>query len=219
MTTVLPEPNPKRAVVLMSGGLDSSTVLAMALDEGYQCHGLNFDYGQRHKVEMLFAQAIAKHYDVPLHTFFLGALGNMGAPNIFFGANYIDYSGYPDCRQDYFDAVRRLARVSSKMGLEHGVSIWTPIITFTKKGIIRKGLHLGVPYGKTWSCYDPIWNPKVMAADPHNIEDYEFLACGACDSCILRIKGFIANRARDPLTYRDQVDESGLYDDNKRDSA
>jgi 7-cyano-7-deazaguanine synthase len=225
----------KNAVILLSGGLDSATTLAIALSEGYTAYALSFKYGQRHRVELESARKVAralgasKHLvleidltafggsaltdaiaipknrddqamgaDIPVtyvparNTIFLSfALGwaeALGAEDIFIGVNALDYSGYPDCRPEYIEAFERMAKLATKAGVEGGSSIRirTPLISLTKSEIIRKGLSLGLDYSLTHSCYDPT---------------EEGLACGACDSCLLRLKGFAEAGVRDPLRY------------------
>lgn len=220
------------AVVLVSGGLDSATVLAMAIAEGYRCHTLSFDYGQRHRAELLAAERIAKdlsaashkvvHLDldaiggsaltdssiqVPEHstegipvtyvparnTIFLSiALGwaeVLNASAIFIGVNAVDYSGYPDCRPEYIAAFQTLADLATRAGVEgKPLKIITPLIDLSKSDIICKGMALGVDYSKTVSCY------QATA---------QGLACGRCDSCRLRRKGFLDLGIADPTLYQD----------------
>ncbi|RLF49563.1 MAG: 7-cyano-7-deazaguanine synthase QueC [Thermoplasmata archaeon] len=223
----------KKAVVLLSGGIDSSTTLAIALDMGYECHGLTFRYGQRHEKEVKCAEKIAKHYGimhrvvnldlswmggsalfsgeiperrakdirkilsgripstyVPARNTVLIAISAgyaevIGAEAIFIGANAIDYSGYPDCRPEYLNAMEKAINLGTKVGIEGGgIKIIAPLLTMTKAEIIRKGAELGVPYDLTWSCY--------RGGDK---------ACGRCDSCILRLKGFKEAGIKDPIAY------------------
>jgi 7-cyano-7-deazaguanine synthase len=229
----------RKAVVLLSGGLDSTTTLAIALREGYEVYALSFRYGQRHEWELETAQRIAKEFcvaeyriveidlrafggsaltadlpvpkgrsvddmskEIPLtyvparNTIFLAfALAwseVLGANDIFIGVNALDYSGYPDCRPEYIDAFRLMADLATKAGVEgrQKLMIHTPLIQLSKAEIIRKGLSLGLDYSQTSSCYDP--SP-------------EGLACGLCDSCLLRKKGFAENGIQDPIRYRDDV--------------
>jgi len=223
-----------RAVVLLSGGLDSATVLAMATDEGLECHALSFDYGQRHSAELEAATEVASaagvtdhrvatidlrlfggsaltdDIDVPTDrsvdemgsgipvtyvparntiflSFGLAFAEVIGAGDIFIGVNSVDYSGYPDCRPDYVAAYERMANLATKAGVEGGqLRIRTPLIQLTKADIIRRGLELGVDYGLTVSCYDP---------DRAG-------ACGVCDACTLRRRGFAEAGAHDPIAYR-----------------
>ena len=221
----------KPAVVLLSGGLDSATVLAWMRREGFACHALSFRYGQRHSIELDRAAEIARalgaaehrvaeidlrafggsaltaDIDVPKdrdessiahgvpvtyvparNTIFLAfALAyaeTLGASDIAIGVNAIDYSGYPDCRPEFIAAFERLANLATKAGAQDGAHfrVHTPLQTLTKAGIVRLALELGVPVGRTISCYDP-----SPAGAP----------CGRCDACILRRKGFAEACARD----------------------
>ncbi|MCZ6561906.1 MAG: 7-cyano-7-deazaguanine synthase QueC [Candidatus Binatia bacterium] len=225
----------KRAVVLLSGGVDSSTVLAVASREAYKIHALSFRYGQRHEREIEAAKRIVAFFDVQDHriiNFNLRAIGGSAltdqidvpkgrepeeisrtipvtyvparntiflsfalslaekieAEDIFFGANQLDYSGYPDCRGEYIRAFEEMANLATKAGVEGRlkVKIHTPLIQMTKAEIVRKGLELGLDFSLTWSCYDP-------TADG--------LACGLCDSCQLRLKGFREAGFDDPIAY------------------
>jgi 7-cyano-7-deazaguanine synthase len=221
-----------RAVVLLSGGLDSSTTLAIARAEGFECHALSFDYGQRHARELDSARRVARALDAREHcimrldlraiggsaltddiavpkgrnhaaigegipvtyvparnTIFLShALGwaeVLGAQDIFLGANALDYSGYPDCRPEFVEAFERLANLATKAGVE-GTSrfrVHTPLIALSKAQIVLRAWELGVDFSLTWSCYEP-------GADGR--------PCGACDSCLLRAKGFAEARLQDP---------------------
>ena len=224
------------AVVLLSGGLDSATVLAIALRAGYACYALSFRYGQRHVVELDAARVIASRMSVARHivvdidlrqfggsaltadidvpkdrsaaematgipityvparnTIFLSlALAwaeTLAACDIFIGVNALDYSGYPDCRPEYIAAFERMANFATKAGVEgtQRLTIHTPLIQLSKAEIIRRGVALEVDYALTSSCYDPGTN-----AAP----------CGACDSCLLRAKGFAEAELRDPLLAR-----------------
>ena len=219
-----------RAVVLLSGGLDSATTLAIARSEGWACHCLSVDYGQRHRIELAAAARVAHALGASAHrvivldlaqfggsaltdpaiavpeeptagipvtyvparnTIFLSlALAwaeVLGARDIFFGANAVDYSGYPDCRPEYMRAFETLANLATRAGVA-GVktTLHTPIIALTKAEIVRRGTALGVDYGLTVSCYQP-------GADA--------LACGRCDSCRLRRAGFQAAGILDPARY------------------
>ena len=223
----------KRAVVLLSGGLDSATVLALARKEGYACYALSFAYGQRHAWELTAAARVARALgasehrvaqidlrafggsaltdaiDVPKgrapedmahgipvtyvparNTIFLSfALAwaeVLDSSDVFLGVNALDYSGYPDCRPEYIEAFERMANLATRAGVEgrQRLKIHTPLISLTKAQIIAEGLALGVDYGLTSSCYDP-------AADGR--------PCGACDSCLLRRKGFAEAGTSDPL--------------------
>ena len=225
----------KRAVVLLSGGIDSTTTLAIAIANGYEAHALSFDYGQRHQIETEAARrvtnslgakdhrvakidlrvfggsALTDEIDVPKqrsekeiaygipvtyvparNTIFLAyALGwaeVIAASDIFLGVNAIDFSGYPDCRPEFIEAFENLANLGTKVGIEgRRFQIHTPLIKFSKAEIIRKALELGVDLSLTHSCYDP--SP-------------EGLACGECDSCLLRLRGFREAGMRDPIWYR-----------------
>jgi 7-cyano-7-deazaguanine synthase len=225
----------KRAIVLLSGGLDSATTLAIACDAGYTVHALSFRYGQRHAVELEAARRVAEHfrvaehviaeidlrvfggsaltadisvpkgrsleemsYDIPVtyvparNTIFLSfalACAETRAVNdIVIGVNALDYSGYPDCRPEYIEAYERMANLATKASVEgkQQIKIHTPLIELSKAEIIQRGLALGVDYALTHSCYDP--TP-------------EGLACGQCDSCLLRLKGFAEAGAQDPVRY------------------
>ena len=224
----------KRAIILLSGGLDSTTTLATAIAEGYETYALSFDYGQRHKIEIVAARRIARALgakehrvakidmrifgdsaltdgiDVPKkrsateiaqgipvtyvparNTIFLSyalALAEtVGARDIFIGANAIDYSGYPDCRPAFIAAFETLANLATKAGVEGAhFRIHAPLIKFSKAEIIRKALELDVDLALTHSCYDPSSNG---------------VACGECDSCLLRFKGFREAGVEDPIRY------------------
>jgi 7-cyano-7-deazaguanine synthase len=224
------------AVLLLSGGLDSTTLLAHALHERFTVHAMTFRYGQRHGGEIDAARRVAAAYDVrdhvivdiDLRTFGGSALTSgiavpkdrdlgsdaasgipityvparntiflsfalawaevLGAADIFIGVNALDYSGYPDCRPEYVAAYERMANLATRGGVEgtNVVRIRTPLIDLTKAQIIRLGLDLGVDYAMTRSCYDP---------------DASGAACGHCDACQLRLKGFAEAGARDPAPY------------------
>src|SRR5438094_5532729 len=225
----------KRAVVLLSGGLYSTTTLAIAIAEGYESYALSFDYGQRHKIELTAARRLAEalgvhehrvvefdnnllagsaltdNVDVPKsrseneisqgipvtyvparNTIFLSfALAwseALGATDIFIGVNHYDYSGYPDCRPEFIGAYQRMADLATKAGVEgrQRLTIHTPLIHMTKAEIVRTGLGLGVDYALTLSCYEPA---------PEG-------ACGRCDACALRLKGFGEAGVTDPIRYR-----------------
>ncbi len=226
-----PGAEPRKAVVLLSGGLDSATVLAVARDQGYHCYALSLDYGQRHHAELAAAQSIAaalgtvEHKTIPLdltriggsaltdsaidiprqpaegipvtyvparNTIFLSiALGwaeVLGAWDLFIGVNAVDYSGYPDCRPEYIQAFQRLCQLATRAGVEGGCfRVNAPLIEMSKADIIRTGIRLGVDYGLTLSCY---------AADEAG------RACGTCDSCRLRTRGFAEAGVEDPTRYR-----------------
>ena len=225
----------KRAVVLLSGGLDSTTTLALAKAEGFEAYALSVDYGQRHRVELERAAIIAKsvgaveHRTVKLdlrqiggsaltadlevpkdrtdaemnqgipityvparNTMLLGlALGYaevVGSFDLFIGVNVLDYSGYPDCRPEFLTAFENLANLATKAGVEGGrFHIHAPLLKLTKAEIIREGVRLGVDYSQTLSCYDP---------------DASGRACGHCDSCLLRRKGFVEAGVDDPTAYQ-----------------
>jgi len=227
----------KRAVVLLSGGLDSTTTLAIARAEGYIPYALSFRYGQRHEAEIEAARRIAARDGVARHivvdidprTFGGSALTDdidvpkgrsledmdeagipityvparntiflsyalawaevLGASDIFIGVNVYDYSGYPDCRPEYIAAYERMANLATKAGVEgrQQLTIHAPLMRLTKARIIARGLELGVDYGQTVTCYDP-------APDG--------AACGECDACQLRLKGFAENGLTDPVAYR-----------------
>jgi len=225
----------KDAVLLLSGGIDSTTAGAIARQEGFQLHALSFRYGQRHEHELEAAKRVASFLGARAHLvidFDLRAIGGSAltdeiegpkkrspneithgipityvparntiflsfalalaerieAEDIFFGANQLDYSGYPDCREEYIRAYERMANLATKAGVEgrSRVKIHTPLIHMTKSEIIQKGLDLGVDYGLTWSCYDPTRDGR---------------ACGLCDSCQLRLKGFKEAGITDPISY------------------
>lgn len=215
------------AVVLLSGGLDSTTVLAMAQHQGFTCHALTVDYGQRHDVELRAAEKVAAAFgvdhrvarvdlgqfggsaltadlDVPKDREEMGEIPItyvparntvmlsvalawaevLGANAIFCGVNAVDYSGYPDCRPGFIDAFQSMARLATKAGVEGAqITIHAPLIQMTKADIIREGLRLGVDYGITHSCYDPI----------------EGRACGHCDACLIRRRAFSELSLADPV--------------------
>jgi 7-cyano-7-deazaguanine synthase len=221
----------KRAVVLLSGGLDSATALAVARSEVGACYALTIDYGQRHRLELeaarrvATAQGVADHriakfdlswiggsaltdqsIDVPRvpsegipvtyvparNTIFLSlALGwaeVLAADAIYIGANAIDYSGYPDCRPEFMDAFRRLAALATRAGVEgRPTDIRAPLVNLTKAEIIKTGVRLGVDFALTLSCYEP---------------DEQGRACGVCDACRLRARGFAEADVPDPTIYR-----------------
>ncbi|HEU0207597.1 MAG TPA: 7-cyano-7-deazaguanine synthase QueC [Candidatus Udaeobacter sp.] len=224
----------KRGVVLLSGGVDSTTTLTIAIAEGYDAYALSFDYGQRHQVEVDAARRVADSLGAKEHriakidlrvfggsaltddlkvpkkrpekeisdgipvtyvparnTIFLAyALAwaeVLMAGDIFLGVNAIDYSGYPDCRPDFIEAFENVANLGTKAGIEgERFQIHTPLINLSKAEIIHKAVELGVDLSLTHSCYDP--SP-------------EGLACGECDSCLLRLKGFREAGIKDPIRY------------------
>ncbi|MEY2701229.1 MAG: hypothetical protein RIQ52_1984 [Pseudomonadota bacterium] len=220
----------RQAVVLLSGGLDSATTLAMARAAGFDCHTLSFDYGQRHVSELRAAARLSQHLGAVEHkvirigldaiggsaltdeaiavpdtpgagipvtyvparntvflAFALGWAEVLGAVDLFIGVNAVDYSGYPDCRPAFIEAFRELAQLATKAGIEGArFQIHTPLMTLGKDDIIRKGTALGVDYSLTVSCYSA---------------DAEGRACGVCDSCRLRSKGFTDAGLEDPTPY------------------
>jgi 7-cyano-7-deazaguanine synthase len=222
--------DPTKAIILLSGGLDSATTLAMAIDAGRECHCISFDYNQRHRHELKAAEAIAKnhiassHITIPIN---LRAFGHSaltddipvpkgslcnkipvtyvparnlvflslatayaevtGSTEIWIGVNAIDYSGYPDCRPEFVAAFEHTANLATKAAVEgHLLTIKTPLINLSKADIIRTGTKLGLDFSQTHSCYDP---------------DDQGRACGDCDSCILRRKGFEVADIPDPTIY------------------
>jgi 7-cyano-7-deazaguanine synthase len=225
------------AIVLLSGGLDSTTVLAIAKDQGFTPYALSFRYGQRHSIELEAAQrvaqvqGVARHViadidlrvfggsaltsdiEVPKHealedveeggvpityvparntiflSFALAFAETVGASDIFTGVTAVDYSGYPDCRPEYMEAFATMANLATRAGVE-GTSTMTlhsPLIALSKADIVREGLRLGVDYSLTSSCYDP---------------DEQGRACGRCDTCLLRLKGFAEAGVKDPVRYQ-----------------
>lgn len=223
----------KKAVVLVSGGLDSATVLSIANAEGYDCYALSFDYGQRHSAELQAASRVTDHLGAVEHRVLHLDLNQLGgsaltdrnievpttpgegipvtyvparntiflsmamawaevlqADDIFIGVNAVDYSGYPDCRPEFIRAYETMANLATKAGVEgHHLTIHTPLIDLTKAQIIQKGIENGVDYALTVSCY---------AADDQG------RACGQCDSCRLRRKGFEDAGVADPTNYADK---------------
>lgn len=227
----------KPCVVLLSGGLDSTTALAVARSEGYICHALTFRYGQRHEAEIAAARKVAQTLQVAEHvmvdidlrlfggsaltddipvpksrdmadigegipityvparntiflSFALAWAETLECEDIFIGVNAVDYSGYPDCRPEYIEAFERMANFATKAGVEgrQQIRIHAPLLRLTKAEIIQLGQRLGVEYDLTLSCYDP--SP-------------DGLACGACDACQLRLRGFAANNLSDPARYQE----------------
>ncbi len=224
----------KRAVVLLSGGLDSTTTMAIAIAQGYEAYALSFDYGQRHQIEIDAASRIAESLGAKEHrvakidmrmfggsaltdnvgvpknrseteiadgipvtyvparntvflAFALGWAEIIPAADIFIGVNAIDYGGYPDCRPEFIEAFETLANLGTKAGVEgRRFQIHAPLIKFSKAEIVRKALELDVDLSLTRTCYDP--SPTG-------------LACGECDSCLLRLKGFREAGIEDPIRY------------------
>ncbi len=260
-----------KAVVLLSGGLDSATTAAIAKADGYDVHALSFDYAQRHSIELESARKVAEGLGILNHLFIKFDLREIGgsaltsdiqvpkdrisdspipqfpdssevipvtyvparntiflsfalswaevleAPHIFIGANAIDYSGYPDCRPEYFRAFEAMSNLSTKISVEGKMhfKIHAPLISLTKADIIKKGISLGLDYAQTWSCYDP---QKLRTSESENrgIGEKEkgifpsspthrfpdsslYVPCGRCDSCLLRAKGFREAGLSDPL--------------------
>jgi len=225
----------RKAVILLSGGIDSATAAALAKQQGFELHALSYHYGQRHERELESAKRVAAFLPTDSHQvirFDLRAIGGSAltdqikvpkgrseaaiaqgipstyvparntiflsfalalaerieAEDIFFGANQLDYSGYPDCREEYIRAYERMANLATKAGVEgtSHLKIHAPLLHLTKAEIIRTGLDLGLDYALTWSCYDPCADGR---------------ACGLCDSCQLRLKGFKEAGAADPIPY------------------
>ncbi|MFM7281808.1 MAG: 7-cyano-7-deazaguanine synthase QueC [Planctomycetia bacterium] len=224
----------KRAVCLLSGGMDSAVSTAEAIHAGFEVHALSFDYGQRHSVELEAARRVAAHLGVQDHrivkldlrviggsaltsaiavpkdraadaigsgvpvtyvparnliflSFALALAETIHAQTIYLGVNAIDYSGYPDCRQEFLDAFERVAEKATAAGAERGVrfSIAAPLVQLDKRGIVLRARELGVDLGLTHSCYDPVQRK----------------ACGRCDACQLRLKGFEQAGLADPVEY------------------
>jgi 7-cyano-7-deazaguanine synthase len=224
-----------KAVILLSGGIDSATAAAIAQQDGFDLYALTFRYGQRHELEIKAAKRVAAWLRVREHltidcdlraiggsaltdrikvpkgrsasdmahgipityvparntiflSFGLAFAEKIEAPDIFFGANQLDYSGYPDCRDEYIRAFEKMANLAIKAAVEGKIQlkIHTPLIQMTKAEIITHGTQLGLDYTLTWSCYDPNRDGK---------------ACGLCDSCQLRLKGFKAAGLTDPIRY------------------
>ncbi len=222
-------------MLLLSGGLDSTTLLALARSEGLDVHALTFRYGQRHSAELEAAQRVARHFDLSHHVIAdidLRAVGGsaltseievpkdrgadalakgvpvtyvparntiflsfalawaevLGAASILIGVNALDYSGYPDCRPEYIEAFTRMANLATRAGVEGSqrLRIHTPLISLTKARIIRRGMDLGVDFALTSTCYDPAPDGR---------------ACGRCDACLLRLKGFAEVGVPDPVNY------------------
>jgi len=246
-----------KAVVLLSGGIDSTTTMAIAKKEGFDLYALSFDYGQRQKIELESAKRISSglcakrhliikfdlreiggsaltsdievpkgrsilsiipnrlkedhsslitHHSLPIPVTYVPARNTiflsfalawaevLNAEDIFIGANSLDYSGYPDCRPEYIGAFEKMANLATKASVEGNLhfKIKAPLINMTKAEIIRKGVELGLDYGLTWSCYDP--QPLLKDGDQEGV-----IPCGACDSCVIRKKGFYEAGVEDPL--------------------
>jgi 7-cyano-7-deazaguanine synthase len=223
----------RKAVCLLSGGLDSSTCLGMARRDGFECFALSFDYGQRHRVELESAVRVARFFEarehrtvrIDLRAFGGSALtaeidvpktGEIAAgipityvparntiflsfamawaevlecSDVFIGVNAIDYSGYPDCRPEFIESFEHMANLATKAGVEGKthLRIHTPLAKLNKAGIVKLGVEVGLDFALTHSCYDPGEDGR---------------ACGLCDSCVLRRKGFDQAGVRDPLPYR-----------------
>lgn len=224
----------KKGVILLSGGLDSATVAAIAVKEGFSLSALTFFYSQRHEIEIKFAERLAVYFKMDNHlkisipaeifksaltvnsgmevpknrditgseipdtyvparniiflSYALAYAESIGAENIFIGANAVDYSGYPDCRPEFFTAFRKMANAGTKSGVEgRGFTIHTPLMHLYKHEIIKLGTELGMDYSLTHSCYDPSSDGS---------------SCGECDSCVLRMKGFAEAGVQDPTIYR-----------------
>ncbi|OHW62308.1 7-cyano-7-deazaguanine synthase [Andreesenia angusta] len=218
----------KKAVILLSGGLDSTTCMAVAKAEGYELYPISFDYGQKHDRELALASKIAEHYSAAEHrvikmqniggsaltdsdievpeysedggvpvtyvparnllflSYALGYAEVVGADAIFIGVSSVDYSGYPDCRPEFIDAFRKMVEVGTVAGLEgNPIEIVTPLIDLSKAETVKLGVKLGAPYEYTTSCYNG-----------------EEEACGVCDSCVLRLRGFQEAGIEDPIAYK-----------------
>lgn len=242
MTVTADSGGRQRAVVLLSGGLDSTTVLALAKRDGFDVHAMTFRYGQRHELEIAAARRVAASAGVTQHvvvdidlrqwggsaltadiavpkdrdlaghsshvpityvparntiflSFALAWAEVLGATVVYVGVNALDYSGYPDCRPEYLDAFERMANLATRAGVEGTTrfELRAPLLHLTKREIIQLGNSLGVDYGGTTSCYDP-------APDG--------AACGHCDACQLRLRGFSEAGLRDPIAYADQASPS-----------
>ncbi|MBB3110010.1 7-cyano-7-deazaguanine synthase [Paenibacillus phyllosphaerae] len=227
----------KKAVIILSGGLDSTTCMGFARESGYELYPITFDYGQRHRIELTNARKVAEFYGVAerfkeIKLGFLREFGGsaltddniavpkvdvqgeieeseipityvpgrnlmflsiatsyaeaVGAEAIYIGVNALDYSGYPDCRPEFIDKVQEVMALATKVGVEgKPITIETPLILLSKADIVREGTRMGVPYELTTSCYNG-----------------EEEACGECDSCRLRLKGFAEAGQTDPVPYK-----------------
>jgi 7-cyano-7-deazaguanine synthase len=223
----------KKGVILLSGGLDSATVAAIAIKEGYNLSAITFNYSQRHEIEIKCAEKLAVFFNMSAHvkitipaeifrtaltalsdievpknrevieseipatyvparnilflSYALAFAESSGAQDIFIGANAVDYSGYPDCRPEFFAAFKQMADIGTKAGIEgRGFNIHAPLLNLKKHEIIKTGMELGVDYSLTHSCYDPLPDGT---------------SCGECDSCFLRRKGFMEAGIPDPVKY------------------
>lgn len=227
--------NKNRAIILLSGGLDSATSAAIARDDGFDLFAITFYYNQKHNIEIKFAEKLALFFDIKNHlkieilsdifksaliknskleirkndidnnveipdtyvparniiflSYALAYAESIDAFDIYIGANAVDYSGYPDCRPEFFKAYTQMANIGTKAGVNgKDIKIHTPLIDLKKSEIIQKGVDLGLDYSLTHSCYDPDENGN---------------SCGHCDSCILRKKGFEEAGIKDPTSYID----------------
>jgi 7-cyano-7-deazaguanine synthase len=265
----------KKAVVLLSGGIDSSTTLAVAKSEGYELYALSFDYGQRHRCELESARMVAQSLGVKKHLVIKFNLREVGgsaltseievpkdamrdrippsvsgqrttdtddvipvtyvparntiflsfalswaevleAPEIFIGANAVDYSGYPDCRPEYLNAFEEMANLATKISVEGKIrfKINAPLLNLTKAEIIKKGMELGLDYSLTWSCYDPQKDRNELSVMSDELKEnnlfsvthhsspityHGYVPCRRCDSCLFRAKGFQEAGVEDPL--------------------
>lgn len=251
-----PHSSHPKAVVLVSGGLDSAVVLAVARSRGFETIALSFDYGQRHRVELLAAAAVAQALDSSQHVVVPIDLKGIGgsaltddaiavpkdrpiapansrhdespvtyvparnliflsiaaavaethrASDLFVGVNAVDYSGYPDCREPFLRAFERAATAGTRAGAQENrpFHVHAPLVALSKAGIIRLGVELGVDFGLTHSCYDPI-SPDSLAAGAERRRGagrVGSLACGRCDACVLRARGFAEAGVADPTRY------------------
>ncbi len=252
----------KKAVILLSGGIDSSTTAAIAKAEGYEIYALSFDYAQRHKIELESAKKVAESLGAKKHLVIKFDLREIGgsaltsdievpkrgtvpilqlrstpsvnpgqspipityvparntiflsfglswaevleAPDIFIGANAVDYSGYPDCRPEYLKAFEAMANLATRVSVEGKIrfSIKAPLLYMTKGEIIRKGTELGFDYSLTWSCYDPQQEKGQGARGKGQVKQKKIIPCEKCDSCFFRAKGFKEAGIEDPLLLK-----------------